>query len=318
MDEVEMSSGHPDANLLAALSERTLPGAEREQVLAHLAGCADCREVAALTSRSADRPRRTHSHFFGWRVAAAFATVALIVAGTAGIRLALRSTPAATKPLEAAAPPAIEQPAPALASARAEQPAKSPTVPHKAAVRKSFVASAERKLQAGSGSEPAPAIAKPAPGEMRATGRENLLPALPQAAFRKDGLDKTQTERFTLASGSLITPAVAIAWRIHLGRVERSVDSGKIWEPVILDKDVKFSGIAADGMEVWAGGSNGALFHSRDGGSVWVRVAIGDGVRNLTGTIVAIRQPLPSEIVLETEAGEEWLSDDGGLRWRRL
>ena len=41
-------TAHPDADLLTAFAERSLPGAERQQVLAHLAQCADCRQVLAL------------------------------------------------------------------------------------------------------------------------------------------------------------------------------------------------------------------------------------------------------------------------------
>jgi hypothetical protein len=40
---------HPDANLLAAFVEKTLSEKERTQVLNHLARCAECRELAALT-----------------------------------------------------------------------------------------------------------------------------------------------------------------------------------------------------------------------------------------------------------------------------
>ncbi len=40
--------GHPDAGLLAAFSEQALTVAERDGILAHLALCADCREVVAL------------------------------------------------------------------------------------------------------------------------------------------------------------------------------------------------------------------------------------------------------------------------------
>jgi photosynthesis system II assembly factor YCF48-like protein/putative zinc finger protein len=40
---------HPDADTLTAYTEQLLGAAERQQVLKHLAGCADCREVLALS-----------------------------------------------------------------------------------------------------------------------------------------------------------------------------------------------------------------------------------------------------------------------------
>ena len=39
---------HPEADLLAAFAEGGLRGAERDQVLAHLSACADCREIVML------------------------------------------------------------------------------------------------------------------------------------------------------------------------------------------------------------------------------------------------------------------------------
>jgi hypothetical protein len=39
---------HPDADLLTAFAEQSLPGSERAVVLDHLARCGDCREVVAL------------------------------------------------------------------------------------------------------------------------------------------------------------------------------------------------------------------------------------------------------------------------------
>ncbi len=41
---------HPDADLLTAFAEQSLSGSERENVLAHLAACGDCREVVALAA----------------------------------------------------------------------------------------------------------------------------------------------------------------------------------------------------------------------------------------------------------------------------
>src|ERR1700685_559337 len=39
---------HPDADVLTAFSEQALAASEREDVLQHLALCADCRDVVAL------------------------------------------------------------------------------------------------------------------------------------------------------------------------------------------------------------------------------------------------------------------------------
>ena len=47
---------HPDADLLTAFAEQALPVRERDQVLAHLARCMDCREVAALAGAAVAEP----------------------------------------------------------------------------------------------------------------------------------------------------------------------------------------------------------------------------------------------------------------------
>src|ERR1700757_4605453 len=44
------SIAHPDADVLTAFSERSLPERERGSVLEHLSACVECREVVALAS----------------------------------------------------------------------------------------------------------------------------------------------------------------------------------------------------------------------------------------------------------------------------
>jgi hypothetical protein len=48
--KMPVAGPHPDAGLLTAFAERSLAGHERESVLAHLAGCAECREVVTLAA----------------------------------------------------------------------------------------------------------------------------------------------------------------------------------------------------------------------------------------------------------------------------
>lgn len=52
------SGAHPDAEILTAFAEQVLSDVEREQVLAHMAACGRCREVAFLAHRAieADHP----------------------------------------------------------------------------------------------------------------------------------------------------------------------------------------------------------------------------------------------------------------------
>lgn len=45
---------HPDADVLTAFSERSLPDRERSQVLEHLAHCGECRDVVALSLPAAE------------------------------------------------------------------------------------------------------------------------------------------------------------------------------------------------------------------------------------------------------------------------
>src|SRR6185437_417841 len=42
------ASPHPDADLLTAFTERSLPPVERTAVLEHLSQCSECRQVAAF------------------------------------------------------------------------------------------------------------------------------------------------------------------------------------------------------------------------------------------------------------------------------
>lgn len=53
MNPITQHEVHPDAESLNAFVEKALPAAEREQMLAHLAGCNRCREVVFLTQEAA-------------------------------------------------------------------------------------------------------------------------------------------------------------------------------------------------------------------------------------------------------------------------
>jgi hypothetical protein len=101
------------------------------------------------------------------------------------------------------------------------------------------------------------------------------------------------------------------------GSVQRSFDRGNTWEVVPVSDSVDFHAIAVDGSNVWAGGSEGALFHSSDGGLHWAEIEVAEANVKLRGTIVSIDTRKPSRIAVKTDSGEEWISMNGGLHWRR-
>jgi photosystem II stability/assembly factor-like uncharacterized protein len=62
----------------------------------------------------------------------------------------------------------------------------------------------------------------------------------------------------------------------------------------------------------WAGGDNGALFHSGDGGEHWNKVAL-----NETGKIISIEFTSPQQGSLTTVSGAVWKTSDGGHTWSK-
>ena len=113
---------HPDPDLLTAFSEKSLSGKERDQILRHLAVCADCREVLSLAQPESEpegavaaapvpsdlRRRWFHGSLLPW---AAVAACVVIVSGAVLLRYPL------AKKMTAYSPPAQ---APATIAARAE------------------------------------------------------------------------------------------------------------------------------------------------------------------------------------------------------
>jgi len=83
MSELLQSGHHPDADQLSAFVEHSLPTHEREETLAHLAICADCRAVVSLSMPPLEEtlpvPEPTpRSWYFGWRLLWPIATAAAL------------------------------------------------------------------------------------------------------------------------------------------------------------------------------------------------------------------------------------------------
>jgi Photosynthesis system II assembly factor YCF48/Putative zinc-finger len=108
MESAPMPDAHPDPDLLSALAENALNQREREQVLQHLAVCANCREVLSLAQSQPeleyaavaagavqDRPRGwLQASWLRWGAAAA----CVIVVGAAVLRYQSRERTASYLP----------------------------------------------------------------------------------------------------------------------------------------------------------------------------------------------------------------------------
>jgi hypothetical protein len=145
------------------------------------------------------------------------------------------------------------------------------------------------------------------------------------------------------ARAVLMTPRWSIT---AVGGLERSIDQGKTWEDIDVNAPrisgtpvnvkalksstpihgealkaatpaVFFRAVATSGSEVWAGGSNTALFHSVDGGDHWMRILpLSSGVV-MTGDVVRIEFPDSQHGTVTTSTPEIWITLDDGQSWQK-
>jgi hypothetical protein len=78
-----------------------------------------------------------------------------------------------------------------------------------------------------------------------------------------------------------------------------------------------FRTVAANGLEVWAGGAKGLLYHSTDAGAHWTHVVPSAGGAVVAGDILTIEFPDAQHGRIVTSAGETWITSDRGLTWQR-
>ncbi len=150
---------------------------------------------------------------------------------------------------------------------------------------------------------------RPASGLVPRSGTQGVA-GTRQKAARAVGRHQVQ-----LQQGALKT-----YWSISAsGRLERSAASGGPWTELRVDDSVSFRVVTADGADVWAGGSRGALDHSADGGEHWARIKVAAnqsvGQAAMADTIVSIRFTDREHGSVTTDAHETWVTADGGQHW---
>ena len=227
-----------------------------------------------------------------------------------------------------AAPPANQQSAGASTSLRV--PSASETVNVEAAATQVGTRQDEARVQ----NQPAPLPSPPA-----------------EQLFDKDAVGKAKPA--LNSTGRDITQLVALTprWAINsTGGLQRSFDQGKTWQDVDVTAGAPFSGmkglaatntartkeyyadkkalktpaglpvfraVAVTGTDVWAGGSQGVLFHSVNAGDRWAQVVPSSTGIALTGDIVGLEFTDAQHGRITTSTGEIWTTGDQGQTWQK-
>lgn len=103
-------------------------------------------------------------------------------------------------------------------------------------------------------------------------------------------------------------------WTIKAGVLQRSLDGGQNWLPVLQGQHIWLC-YATHDQEVWAGGQAGALQHSADGGASWSPMATSTYGHSLGADIIRIEVMDSSSIMLTTSDHQTWTTTDGGKIW---
>ena len=187
----------------------------------------------------------------------------------------------------------------------------------------------------------APAANRVPPPMAKKMSAENNLVASGQAPAALAGVADTDIRVDRAKPASPPAPAL---WKISdSGTLLRSFDNGQNWQNVNVgpgfvpvstvaapatnalakatdaNAPAKFSvrAVAANGAEVWAGGSASLLYHSTDNGAGWIRVIPFSGGARLTGDIVMIDFSDAVHGKISTSTGETWITTDDGQTWQR-
>jgi hypothetical protein len=299
-----------DPETAAAWADHALPSGDRAAVEAHAAQCARCQSLLAAMVKSADvtpaeSPARANALRWLVPLAAGVAAVALWiwVPGTQPSRPTSTtaadtpaSPPAAAAQAGDATPPPVAPPS-AAPMARAEsrqgfraQPA-SPAAPPPA--------SAERRDAADARKQAAPATANEAP----------LAAAAPRerAAASADA----KVELADKPAALVTSPDPEVVWRILAGGIQRSIDSGRTWNPQTTGIDGLIDAGAAPAASVcWAVGRQGAVARWTEA-SGWQRIPFPDSSLGL----VSIQALDDRTAIVTASDGRRFRTTDGGATW---
>jgi hypothetical protein len=314
---------HPDADLLSAFAEQSLPPGERRAVMAHLGACAECRHVLMLSLP--DLSLETSGR---WRLRRQFPLMRWGVVATALSAVALaallllpgrqQSPVYLARSASVAVAPAGERPPsdaenPALAESRVKPEKRSGFGAASAMTRlrlSAGEAKAKKDRAQDERGEPA-LLARSVPQGNAPAAAEMFAPAAP-APGNVAGM-AAATARMDVAAK---TP-MQLQWTVRDGALVRSQDGGATWQPAAVSPGAKLLAVAAVASELWAAAPGRILYHSSDAGGHWEALLPEFAGASPAGEIVRLDFTDAQHGRASLSQGETWLTANGGRSWQK-
>jgi len=357
---------HPDADLISAFVENSLTHRDRNQLLEHLASCANCREVVALSlpeqadviragARPAGSPWLSSPALRWGALAACVAVVGVAVTLRYESRSKSRQLVAQSPEVRGMNETVVQPPSPPKSEAPNQLsrqpsvgtggvgsaaklrlkavPREAPTLPAEnkkpsdaeVALERKSVLAGTGTTEASAGAEAVSQVPSSAMDEL-VPGRAKDMPLESQAYKAKAAVGGAMLVKPTTSASALAVNKAALPsatkllprWTLSSdGTLQRSFDSGNTWETIPVPTQAILRALAANGLDIWVGGSGGALYHSSDAGQHWTQVRPTANGEVLTADIIGVEFTDPQHGTLTTSAKESWVTADSGQSWQK-
>ncbi len=333
-DQPPPSSGPcPDAEILAACSEDSLPTPDRQGVELHLATCVSCQAHIAglIRTEESERPftQPGTSWWLDWRWLTPLATTAVVLLAVWAVDPTSVRDSGTEK--EEAAPVALDTDASSdllesTAAIRQERTIDDEGVLEReqastAEVDRAKVADAAKVLEEAEAPTPQDTTVAGDPPPARAsTESTDAAPAAPLVESRLDNLTRLSRTASPLRARAsdqfvaLVTVASdqTAVWRATPeGGLEHSTDGGSTWTDQLASTGATLTaGSAPSGSVCWLVGRDATILRTVDGGASWISVEA-----PLPSDIVGVSATDGQTVVVEFSGGQAFASTDGGSTW---
>jgi hypothetical protein len=331
LSKVMADGPHADPNLLAALAENALPDADRKQLLQHLGGCADCREILYLAmpdsavAQKALSLRPNRLSVFAWRWGAAAASVAIIAFLFVTGRHKMAAPDCEHQAMVAPAAPA---PAQIVADNTSSELDRLPATQKEGRT--------EFRMEAKSVPVPKHMTAKPkAELAFDSSGQVHMLPPSTQNAPKDEEAGAAgkaasnsptattrraaeQTAQDLKRDDRKLTEAVEVsAGAVPVSEEKQTATELQLQKAAALPHAPQsFSGYQADTMSVvvpqWKLSTKGAVQRSVDSGRTWQNITIAGQ------SVFRVVSALGPQVWAGGNAGVLYHSADSGANWTRI